>query len=54
MGGEGFVYVVLSVRVKKYLKKEAERLGINIRKVVEKALEEEIKRAKIERLGNII
>jgi post-segregation antitoxin (ccd killing protein) len=45
---------VLSVRVRKSLKEEAEALGINIREVVEKALEEEIKKIKIERLKKII
>jgi post-segregation antitoxin (ccd killing protein) len=45
---------VLSVRVRKSLKEEAEVLGINIREVVEKALEEEIKKIKIERLKKII
>lgn len=34
---------VISVRVKKELKKKAEELGINIREVIEKALEEAIK-----------
>jgi len=45
---------VLSVRVRKSLKEEAEALGINIREVVEKALEEEIKKIKMERLKKII
>ncbi len=45
---------VLSVRVRKSLKEEAEELGINIREVVERALEEEIKRVKMERLKKII
>ncbi len=44
----GNVSTVLSVRVRKELKEEAERLGINIREVVEKALEESIERAKRE------
>lgn len=38
--------VVLSVRIKKELKKEAEELGIDIRSVVEKALKEEILKVK--------
>jgi post-segregation antitoxin (ccd killing protein) len=38
--------VVLSVRIRKELKEEAERLGINIRNVVERALREEIYRVK--------
>ena len=35
---------VISVRIKKELKLEAERLGINIRSVLEKALIEELER----------
>jgi post-segregation antitoxin (ccd killing protein) len=46
--------VVLSVRVRRELKEEAERLGINIREVVERALEEEIRRVKMERLKTVI
>ena len=38
--------VVLSVRVRRELKEEAEKLGIDIRSVVEKALQEEILRVK--------
>ncbi len=38
--------VVLSVRIKKELKKKAEELGIDIRSVVEKALKEEILKVK--------
>lgn len=38
--------VVLSVRVRKELKREAEQLGINVREVVEKALEEAIREAR--------
>jgi post-segregation antitoxin (ccd killing protein) len=45
---------VLSVRIKKELKEEAERLGIDIRRVVERALEEEIERVKMERLRALI
>jgi len=45
---------VLSVRVRKELKEEAKRLGINLREVVERALEEEIKRAKAERMRKLI
>jgi len=37
---------VLSVRVKRELKEEAERLGIDVRSVVERALEEEIRRVR--------
>ena len=46
--------VVLSVRVRRELREEAERLGINIREVVERALEEEIRRVKMERLKTVI
>ncbi len=41
---------VISVRVKKELKKKAEELGINIKEVVEKALDEAIKEKEKERL----
>ena len=34
---------VISVRIRKELKEKAEKLGINIREVVEKALEEAIR-----------
>ncbi|PSO08962.1 DUF4145 domain-containing protein [Candidatus Marsarchaeota G2 archaeon BE_D] len=34
---------VISVRIRKDLKEKARRLGINVRQVVEKALEESIK-----------
>jgi predicted transcriptional regulator len=37
------VSTVISVRIRKELKEKAKRLGINIRQVVEKALEESIK-----------
>jgi len=42
------------VRVRKRLKEEAKELGIDIRRVVEKALEEEIARIKMEKLKKII
>jgi post-segregation antitoxin (ccd killing protein) len=45
---------VLSLRIRKELKEEAEKLNIDIRRVVEKALEEEIKRMKMERLRRLI
>ncbi|RLE90090.1 MAG: DUF4145 domain-containing protein [Thermoprotei archaeon] len=45
---------VISVRVRKRLKEEAKELGIDIRRVVEKALEEEITRIKMEKLKRII
>jgi post-segregation antitoxin (ccd killing protein) len=53
-GGWVVTSVVLSVRVRRELKEEAERLGINIREVVERALEEEIRRVKMERLKMVI
>jgi len=40
------VSAVLSVRVRRDLKKQAEQLGINIREVVEKALENAIQEAR--------
>ncbi len=46
--------VVLSVRVRKGLKEEAERLGIDVRSVVEKALEEEIKRVRREKFRRLL
>ncbi len=46
--------VVLSVRIRKELKEEAERYGINIKEVIEKSLEKEIRKAKAERLKRII
>jgi hypothetical protein len=45
---------VLSVRVRKELKEEAEKLGISLREVVERALEEEIKRVKMERIKKLM
>jgi antitoxin component of RelBE/YafQ-DinJ toxin-antitoxin module len=45
---------VLSVRVRKELKEEAERLGINVREVVERALEEAIRRRKIELIAEAL
>jgi hypothetical protein len=44
---------VLSVRVRKELKEEAEKLGISLRGVVERALEE-IRRAKMEMIKKLI
>ncbi len=45
---------VLSIRIRRELKEEAERLGIDIRAVVEKALEEEIRRAKLAKFRRVI
>jgi len=44
---------VLSVRIRRELREEAERLGVNIREVVERALEEEVKRVKMEMLRSL-
>ena len=44
---------VLSVRVRKELKEKAEQLGINIRDVVERALEEAIKEKEREEINDI-
>ncbi|ADI32018.1 hypothetical protein Shell_0910 [Staphylothermus hellenicus DSM 12710] len=46
--------VVLSVRVKRELKEEAERLGIDFRAVVERALEEEIRKIKRLRFKKLV
>lgn len=46
--------VVLSIRVKRELKEEAERLGINFRAVIEKALKEEVRRTKMERFKYLV
>ena len=46
--------VVLSVRVKRELKEEAEELGIDIRGLVEKALREEILKVKRERFRKLL
>ncbi len=45
---------VLSIRIRRELKEEAERLGIDIRTVVERALEEEIRKAKLARFKNLV
>jgi post-segregation antitoxin (ccd killing protein) len=45
---------VISVRVRKELKEEAIKLGINLKEAVERALEEEIRRAKMERMKKLI
>ncbi len=42
--------VVLTVRVPEKLKKELKRYGINVSEVVRRALEEEIRRKKLEEL----
>jgi len=43
-------YVTVSVRIPRQLKEEAERLGIKISPVLRRALEEEVRRRKIEAL----
>jgi len=45
---------VLSVRIRKELKREAEKLNINMRSVVEKALAEAIEQAKRKKLSEAI
>jgi post-segregation antitoxin (ccd killing protein) len=45
---------VLSVRVGRELKEEALRLGVDVRAVVEKALEEEVRRVKKERFRRLL
>ena len=45
---------VLSVRIRRELKKEAEKLNINVKSVVEKALAEAIEQAKRKRLSEAI
>ncbi|AAY81187.1 hypothetical protein [Sulfolobus acidocaldarius] len=44
---------VISVRVRKELKRRAEELGINLREVVERALEEAIRKKEMERVRTI-
>ena len=46
--------IVLSFRIDKRLKEEAERLGIDIKNIVVKALEEEINRARRERFKKLL
>ena len=46
--------VVLSVRVRRELKEEAEELGIDIRGVVERALREEVLKVKRERFKRLL
>jgi len=43
-------YVTVSTKVRRELKEEAERLGIRVSEVLRRALEEEIKRKKLEEL----
>jgi post-segregation antitoxin (ccd killing protein) len=46
------VSTVVSVRIRKTLKEKAKRLGINVRQVVEKALEESIRSEEKKELVN--
>ncbi|RLE58967.1 MAG: hypothetical protein DRJ32_05480 [Thermoprotei archaeon] len=43
-------YVTISTKVRRELKEEAERLGIKISEVLRRALEEEVRRRKLEEL----
>jgi len=45
---------VLCVRVRREVREEVKRLGVDVRSVVEKALEEEIVRVKVDRLRSLI
>ncbi len=44
-------YVTASTKVRRELKEEAERLGVNVSEVLRRALEEEVKRCKLKRFG---
>lgn len=43
-------YITVSTKVRRRLKEEAERLGVRISEVLRRALEEEVKRRKLEEL----
>ncbi|GBC68346.1 hypothetical protein HRbin01_00025 [archaeon HR01] len=43
-------YVTISTKVRKKLKEEAERLGVKVSEVLRRALEEEVRRRKLEEL----
>ncbi|RLE56504.1 MAG: hypothetical protein DRJ32_07830 [Thermoprotei archaeon] len=43
-------YVTVSTKVRRELKEEAERLGIKVSEVLRRALEEEVRRRKLEEL----
>ncbi|MCD6244258.1 MAG: type II toxin-antitoxin system CcdA family antitoxin [Candidatus Korarchaeota archaeon] len=45
---------VLSVRVRKELKRKAEELGLDLRSIVERALKEEIRKQKVKRFQKIL
>jgi post-segregation antitoxin (ccd killing protein) len=52
--GWGLGSTVLSVRVRRELKEEAERLGVNVREVVERALEEAVRRRRVELIAEAL
>ncbi|MEM4417383.1 MAG: hypothetical protein QXD32_04920, partial [Nitrososphaerota archaeon] len=43
-------YVTISTKVRKKLKEDAERLGVKVSEVLRRALEEEVRRRKLEEL----
>ena len=43
-------YITVSTKVRRELKEEAERLGVRISEVLRRALEEEVRRRKLEEL----
>ena len=43
-------YITVSTKVRRRLKEEAERLGVRISEVLRRALEEEVRRRKLEEL----
>ena len=43
-------YITVSTKVRRELKEEAERLGVKISEVLRRALEEEVRRRKLEEL----
>jgi len=43
-------YITVSTKVRRRLKEEAERLGVRISEVLRRALEEEVKRRRLEEL----
>jgi post-segregation antitoxin (ccd killing protein) len=45
---------VLSVRIRRELKEEALRLGVDVRAVVERALEEEVRRKRKEKFRKLL
>ncbi|UNQ73283.1 DUF4145 domain-containing protein [Infirmifilum sp. NZ] len=45
---------VISVRVRRGLREEVAKLGIDVREVIERALEEEVRRVKRERFRTLV